>query len=249
MAVMDEFQKEREALRNGTTKEKLSYFWCYYKWHVIIAVSLIVIVTSFIHEAVTRKDTAFCAVLLNSWTDDETAEAFSNDFAQYAGIDTENSCAQMDSSLYIDITSDDQNTYASLQKMMVYVAAQDIDALVADASTYSYYAHSEHLTDLREILTPEQLEAYEPYFFYIDMQTARERQEAMENMDETYTEEYQDPSRPDEMAEPVPVGLFVSKSARLGSTYHFAEDAVAGMIVNTKRPEMAIKFLDYLMEQ
>ena len=29
MAVMDEFKEEREALKNGTPKQKLAYFWYY----------------------------------------------------------------------------------------------------------------------------------------------------------------------------------------------------------------------------
>ena len=31
MAAMDEFRAEREAVKNGSFKEKLSYFWTYYK--------------------------------------------------------------------------------------------------------------------------------------------------------------------------------------------------------------------------
>ena len=30
MAVMDEFKEEREALKNGTPKLQLAYFWYYY---------------------------------------------------------------------------------------------------------------------------------------------------------------------------------------------------------------------------
>jgi len=41
MAVMDEFKEEREALKRGTPKQKLAYFWYYYKWHVIISVMII----------------------------------------------------------------------------------------------------------------------------------------------------------------------------------------------------------------
>ena len=41
MAVMDEFKEEREALKRGTPKQKLAYFWYYYKWHVIISVIII----------------------------------------------------------------------------------------------------------------------------------------------------------------------------------------------------------------
>ena len=64
MAVMDEFKEEREALKNGTPKQKLAYFWYYYKWHVIISIVVIAMVGSFIYQYVNRKDTAFEAVLL-----------------------------------------------------------------------------------------------------------------------------------------------------------------------------------------
>lgn len=66
MAVMDEFKEEREALKNGTPKQKLAYFWYYYKWHVIISVIIIGMLVSFIYQYANRKDTAFNAVLLNA---------------------------------------------------------------------------------------------------------------------------------------------------------------------------------------
>ena len=66
MAVMDEFKEEREALKNGTPKQKLAYFWYYYKWHVIISVIVIGMIVSFIYQYTNRKDTAFNAVLLNA---------------------------------------------------------------------------------------------------------------------------------------------------------------------------------------
>lgn len=51
MAVMDEFKEEREALKNGTPKQKLAYFWYYYKWHVIIALVVIIMIVSFVKSA------------------------------------------------------------------------------------------------------------------------------------------------------------------------------------------------------
>ena len=59
MALMDEFKEERASIKNGTFKQKFSYFWCYYKWHVICSVLAVVIVVSYIHAVVTRKDIAF----------------------------------------------------------------------------------------------------------------------------------------------------------------------------------------------
>lgn len=85
MAVMDEFKEEREALKRGTPKQKLAYFWYYYKWHVIISVIIIGMLVSFIYQFVNRKDTAFNAVLLNaSLLDQMSSEQpdFLTDFAE-----------------------------------------------------------------------------------------------------------------------------------------------------------------------
>ena len=50
MPVMDEFKEERESLKNGTPKQKLTYFWDYYKWHVIVAIVAIIVVVTFIQQ-------------------------------------------------------------------------------------------------------------------------------------------------------------------------------------------------------
>ena len=90
MAVMDEFKEEREALKNGTPKQKLAYFWYYYKWHVIIALVVIIMIVSFVKQLTDRKDPSFYAVMLNaSLLDQMTSEQpdFVTDFAEKEGID------------------------------------------------------------------------------------------------------------------------------------------------------------------
>ena len=167
---MDEFRDEREALKNGTPKQKLEYFWCYYKWHVIGTVAAIAVIASFIYEAVTRKDNALYAAFLNSFTiAEDQGEAYKQAVTQAIGIDPNEYEIMIDTSMYIDLENmTDENTYNTIQKMGVYVAAGEIDTLVTNADIFEYYAYIDYLTDLRTVLTPEQLEAYEPYFYYID---------------------------------------------------------------------------------
>ena len=87
MAVMDEFREERDAfLKNGTKKDRIKYFWEYYRWHVIVTVCVLVAVGSFIYSNVTRKDTALYAVFLNTYSPDEE-NTYSAGFAETAGID------------------------------------------------------------------------------------------------------------------------------------------------------------------
>ena len=122
MPVMDEFREEREALKHGTPKQKFRYFLDYYKWHVVAAVAIIVFAASMIYNMATRKEMAFSVSLVNAF-DIGTGEEQLASFAEYAGIDTEEFDVMADSSMQIDYTSTDQNTAASLQKLMVLVAA------------------------------------------------------------------------------------------------------------------------------
>ena len=46
MGVMDEFKVERNRIRQGTPREKLQYFWDYYKGYVIIGLVMICILVS-----------------------------------------------------------------------------------------------------------------------------------------------------------------------------------------------------------
>ena len=66
MPLMDEFREEREALKHGTWKEKLSYFFDYYKWHVVVTIAAIIFIVSITYQIVTRKDTAFYAAMVNA---------------------------------------------------------------------------------------------------------------------------------------------------------------------------------------
>ena len=158
MPVMDEFREEREALKHGTLKQKFRYFLDYYKWYVVAAVAIVGFAASMIYNMVTRKEMAFSVSLVNAF-DIGTGEEQLASFAEYAGIDTEEFDVMADSSMQIDYTSTDQNTAASLQKLMVLVAAGEIDALLSDEAVIEQYAYSETFYDLRDVLTAQQLEA------------------------------------------------------------------------------------------
>ena len=171
MAVMDEFKEEREALKNGTPKQKLAYFWYYYKWHVIIALVVIIMIVSFVKQLTDRKDPSFYAVMLNaSLLDQMTSEQpdFVTDFAEKEGIDLNTSDITFDTSIRIVEDSMDETSITSSQKLMVYVAANELDCMITDFTSFQKYANSSMFHDLRDILTDEQIQALEPYFYYVD---------------------------------------------------------------------------------
>lgn len=250
MPVMDEFKEERAALKNKTPKEKLSYFWYYYKWHVIVTIVIIAAVISLIHTYITGKDVGFYAVMLNSGATGNT-DAYSQEVAEALGIDTEKYEVLFDTTMYVDFNNMDDATVASSQKMMVYIAAAEFDIIVTDTASLEHYAYTDTLYDLRDLLSEEQLEKYEPYFYYIDKKVLDEKQAASDAMDDSYVPVYPaDPSNPEDMTEPVPVGVYVNSCDDFTDNFYFrADDIVYSIVVNTTRPEAAVQYLDYVFEE
>ncbi len=250
MAVMDEFKEEREALKNAGFKKKVSYFFYYYKWHVIAVVLIAAGIFSVAYEMLTSKENAFYAVMLNA-SELETAADFNQGFYEYAGLDLEEYDAYFDTSIRITTDSDiiDDVTMTSTQKLAVYLAAAELDVMVTDSGSIRQYANSSVFYDLREILSEEQIAAYEPYFYYVDMAIVREIEAAQNNLDDTYEPDYPDPAKPEEMEEPVPVAIYVDNAALLESYYFRGEGVVVSVYANTTHLDTAVRFIDYLFEE
>ena len=127
----------------------------------IIAVAAILAITSFIYQAVTRKETALYALFLNSFVSAESsAEAYKQRFLDTTEINSDEYEITVDTTMYFQPNSMDENTYNVVEKISVYVAAGEIDLLCADQAAFEYYAYLEYLNDLRNVLTPEQIEKY-----------------------------------------------------------------------------------------
>lgn len=249
MPLMDEFKEEREALKHGTPKQKLRYFWDYYKWHTIAAVTAILVLFFTIREIVTRKETAFYACFLNlaryEYTMDDAESV--NAFAEFAGIDTGKYKIFFDSSMQIGMgTGTDA---ASSQKLHAYIFAAEIDVMVSDLDSILTYAYQGDFYDMRKLLPEEQLIACQDSFYYIDGAVLAEVKAAAESNDLSYAPVYPDPLLPDQMKDPIPAGIVLRDDNPLAGDYYFYEKKGAvSVMINTTRPEPALKFLDFVMQ-
>lgn len=248
MPLMDEFKEERQAIRQKGLKEKLSYFFDYYKWHTLaIIVAAAAAITLTVH-LVNRKDCALYVCLLNAAETSGTKQ-YKQQFEEYAGIDRSDYEAVFDTSMFIELGGKDRLTGVSYQKMTVYIAAGDLDILVSSPEIIESYAQREIFFDLREILSPRQAALYEPYFFYADRTVMDAMREATEN-GLTYEAALPDPRHPEAMEEPVPVGIFLDGCPRLKENIMFGDETqVLSVISNSAHIETALKFIDYLLQE
>lgn len=65
MPVMDEFQQERDNMKNQPFKKRAEYFWEYNKWRIIGSLIAIIVLAFVIHSAVTKKKEVLYIALVN----------------------------------------------------------------------------------------------------------------------------------------------------------------------------------------
>lgn len=250
MPVMDEFREEREALKHGTPKEKFSYFMDYYKWHVIIAVCAIIVVSVLVNQILSRKDTAFYVALING-VDTLSTESEDDPFSQYSGVDTGKLTVVYDTSMLIDFNSMSDLSIESAQKFVVFLSAAEMDVVISGEDIIRKYAHNKTFYDLTKFLTEEQFEEYKPYFYYMDYAVVEQLDTALGEFDYEFVPEYPDPRHPENMEQPVPVGIYVTDCPNLTDRFTFANSdsgLILSVVSNTARPEMASKYIDFLMK-
>lgn len=251
MPVMDEFKEERAALKQATFQEKFSYFLDYYKWHTIIIIGAIVFVATLIYQVASQKDYAIYVAMLNT-VELESAEECVRQFAEYADIDTEKYDILIDTSMYIDLSDMsklDERTLSSNEKLMVYIAAGDVDVVISNETTLTSYAYNGAFYDLRSILTEEQIAKYEPYFYYMDQDYA-DQLNAQVSLIEDFDVLSDSPNgrSPENMGNPIPVGIYLDEAGTLKESYHFLYDnMILSVPGNTQNLDMVSMYINFVL--
>ena len=249
MPVMDEFREEREAMRQKSLKERFQYFIDYYKWHVIGGVALIVFAISMIHSVTNRKEWAFYGAFVNSYQTPDY-NAFCEDFAEYADIDLGKYDVMMDTNIYISDSIFDQGNVDTMERLMVYIAAGDMDVMVSGPSIINRYAYYDTFQDLRQLLPQELQTQLEPYYYYMDMALADEFDALRESGETDDVPPYPaDPSSPEGMEYPVPVGLYIQNCPRIQEAFIFQEEEVIlGAACNATDTDAILAFIRMIYE-
>lgn len=151
----EEIKKDREKLKGKSFRQKLEYFFMYYKIPVIIIAAVIMIVISVLHSRSQYREYAFHALFLNA-ANTLNDNNFSQEFGEILDIDTDNYTVTINSSLNIDGNS--QVSIGSTEKFAGEVSSEILDACIMPENLFLTYAEEGCYGDLRDFLTDEQLE-------------------------------------------------------------------------------------------
>ncbi len=248
MPVMDEFKEEREKMKHQPLKVRLSYFWTYYKWFVIVGLLVIIMIVSTVKSYLDKKDYALYGVVLNGLCFTEEAP-LAKDFMEYAEIDTKKYDVSFNSSLSMTNAPNQNNANAS-QFIMVYVAAKDLDVAAMDPHYFSNYAYNDTYMDLRELLDKDMLQKVSDKLYYIDRTVLATISELHGEGKTTDHIAIPDPFHPEDMVEPVPVGINLQECKKFSDSYYYDNnEAFLGVVINSEKKDMAAKLIEYLFTE
>ena len=249
MPVMDEFKEERNSLRDKPLKDKLNYFWDYYKWHTILTLLAVIIGTSLIRDILTRKDSALFAILLNAYPLSDDMSGFTDQYAEYAGIDTGKYDVVFNDTLRMGDETDEASLNAS-QMIMVHVASRDMDIMTMDTPNFNSYAYNGAYMDLRDILTPEQIAAYQNRLFYIDGAVVAELDEARNDLSSEHVIECPAHDDPSSMSDPIPVGISLRDCGIFDEYYSYGnEEGFLGVVIDCPHVDHVLTLIRFLFDE
>lgn len=259
--INNEIKVQHQKVKEMPFKEKLNYFWDYYKFHTIATVFAVFLIGLFIHDIVTAKDFNFYGIMLNAPSlEGDLAEVA---FAEYAGLDTENYECFVDCSTQRSYEMQSEYDMATQQKLMGLSQTKDLDIITAESHIFYDLAASGMMADLRDIFTEEELAEYEGNIYYIDSALI-ERMDALEESgaitaetENTLTITTEDilaeselHRNPESMEKPVPVGIYIGESPLVQKAELYIDCApVFGFSVNTERAETSKMYLKFIWDE
>jgi hypothetical protein len=261
MATLREDTKaEWDKMKERPFKEKLAYFWEYYKVHTIATVIGVIFVVALIRSFVTSKDYAlFIAVVDGKDPSGEITAAWSEEMADVIGFDKDDYEVFFDTSIEFGGDSmSAQSDYVAAQKLTALLTSKSMDIMIADMTVFEQYAQNGCFVDLRDIYTEEDLSALEGLIYYTDAATFADYQSSELNVYEKQAQYVIDHHDPSTMKDPVPVGIFASEGTRAGDSgiYDHLEgteafqghenEAAFGILRNTGRLDNAVTGISYL---
>ena len=262
-SIHGEIREQQQKTKDMNMKDKLKYFWYYYKVHTIVAVGLIALVIMLVRQYASNKEYALYVTLINAELIHLADNEWDSEFEEYAGIDTNEYCAYIDTSIGLSNAS---SPYAIVgtEKLFALLEADVIDVIVSDTDTFEKYAQEELFLNLESALPAVMLDKYRDSLYYTDASTfgseGADTSFTLEDVEKSDTTviNHRDPSS---MEQPVPVGICLSEGNKITDSgcYDYLKEnnvtfqgypaeAILGIPLDAQHFDMVLNFLEFLEE-
>ena len=153
----------KAAFRTMSPADKLDYIMSYYKWPILLAVILLLILGSAARRQLTKKEPVIYLALADVVAGEDLENALTAGFLRAEGANPGRQEVYLYRDLYLSDEADVLNheyAYASRMKLMGAVQAQKLDVVLMNREAYDLLSRSGYLLELSPALFTENAALY-----------------------------------------------------------------------------------------
>ena len=219
--LRDEMSFEKQQMCELSLAEKMEFYWKKYKVHIIVTVLLACLFGSILHPVIHQKETVLSIAYINAFPNVED-QVIIDELEKYLQLNQKKQQVLLDSTYYIDNTSDSPYAENYSQKFSSNALDGHFDVVLSDVTNFDFYGNQGFFQDLTTIFSKEELAAYEDRLYYLDLPN-------------------------DDSDHMVPIGIKINTSAKIRQTSCYPNhDAYYGIMKDSKRVDAALHFFYYI---
>ncbi len=251
MTISQYRKKARQEMKGKSKEERWTFFLEYYKGYAVAAAVVLFILIDIIVIIATSRTTAFGGMLIDGYLPEDTQieEAYLASLSEYLELNTKKENIRFDTGISL-MYNPEVSQVDTFQRIQAGLLTKTTDFITAQTYAFNKCAYntSTMFADLRDHLDKDTLAKLEGKLFYIDRSVVEQLRQAQEQGKVIGQIDYPDPTAPETMSDPVPVGINIAgcSSVFLDIYYGVYEDTWLGITVSSQRPEKVLKFLDHL---
>lgn len=161
---VSKLQQLKDTLKDMTWEERLEHLWEYYKWYAIGFVAVVAIIVSVICSWVENsKEVLYSGVTVNMAITEEGAAYLQDElFQKLRGEDeTQRVDLTQHSLANLEEAKDASYALSNAMKLASMITAGEVDYVILDAYSLSYYSSNDSFNSLEALFTPEFLAQFE----------------------------------------------------------------------------------------
>ncbi len=172
MKLRQRWEKDREALKKLSGRDKWLFVWDYYRIPLITAACVMLLTAITLLTNAGREEVALYAVFVNTDVSLEEPDASAlNALAEAAGIPMEGKTVDLTANLTLGQTYSEAADAQTVQVLAALFGISDLDLFAADQAVFERYAQQDAFADLSVLIDRELLAGADLYTYSVEGKT------------------------------------------------------------------------------